>query len=281
MRQRLLVPILLASAALCLPGLAACSDESSAPGQTSHAAETAGRSASADTGVEEEGNPSETASAKADEAVLKGKVIAIDPGHNGGNAQHPEEINRQVPDGRGGTKACNTTGTSTNSDYPEADFTWAVAQKLNTSLTDAGAEVVLSRKDNEGVGPCVDERGTFADDADLLVSIHANGSESSSVKGFHIIAADPGEDEKTEKASVDLAKSVGSSMGEEFTPNSAYGKDAISRRPDLAGLNNASVPAVIVECGEMRNPSEAKIMESKSGQRKYADALFDGIVDWF
>lgn len=156
-----------------------------------------------------------------------------------------------------------------------------MAKKLEQSLTDAGAEVVLSRKDNTGVGPCVDERGEFADDADVLVSIHANGSESSSVKGFHIIVADPGEDEKTEKASGDLAKSVGSSMGEEFTPNKAYGKGAISRRPDLAGLNNASVPAVIVECGEMRNPSEAKLMESKSGQRKYADALFDGIVDWF
>lgn len=281
MRHRLLVPSLLASAALCLPGLAACSQDSAAPERTTQAAETPGRSASADAADGDDRATSETASARADDVGLTGKVIAIDPGHNGGNADHPETINRQVPDGRGGTKACNTTGTSTSSDYPEADFTWAVARKLEKSLTDAGAEVVLSREDNTGVGPCVDERGTFADDADLLVSIHANGSESSAVKGFHIIVADPGENEKTERASVDLAKSVGKSMGEEFTPNRAYGQDAISRRPDLAGLNNASVPAVIVECGEMRNPSEAKLMESKSGQEKYADALFDGVVDWF
>lgn len=281
MRHRLLVPSLLASAGLCLPGLTACSHDSSAPGQATERAETAGQSASAGGGPEDAGTAGETTSAQAADADLKGKVIALDPGHNGGNAAHPEEINREVPDGRGGTKACNTTGTSTNSDYPEADFTWSVAKKLKTSLTDAGAEVVLSRKDNKGVGPCVDERGTFADDADLLVSIHANGSESSSVRGFHIIVADPGEDEKTEKASVSLAKSLGSAMGETFIPNQAYGKDAISRRPDLAGLNNASVPAVIVECGEMRNPAEAKLMESKSGQSKYAAALFDGIVDWF
>ncbi|UZD61008.1 N-acetylmuramoyl-L-alanine amidase [Brevibacterium sp. JSBI002] len=282
MPHRLLVPSLILTAALSLPGLAACSQDAGAPGQTTQAAETTGKSPTAGNGGDGgDDAKSAAASAKEEEADLEGKVIAIDPGHNGGNADHPEKINRQVPDGRGGTKACNTTGTSTNSDYPEADFTWAVAKKLEKSLTDAGAEVVLSRKDNKGVGPCVDERGTFADDADLLVSIHANGSESSSVKGFHIIVADPGEDEKTEKKSVDLAKSVGSSMGEEFTPNKAYGKDAISRRPDLAGLNNASVPAVIVECGEMRNPSEAKLMESKSGQRRYADALFDGIVDWF
>lgn len=186
-----------------------------------------------------------------------------------------------MPDGRGGTKACNTTGTSTNSDYPEADFTWAVSKKLRRSLEDAGAKVVLSRKDNKCVGPCVDEHGTFADDADLLVSIHANGSESSSVRSFHVIVADPGEDETTEKASLSLAKSVGASMGETFAPNRAYGKNTISRRPDLAGLNNASVPAAIVECGEMRNPTEAKPMESKSGQVKYAAALYEDIVDWF
>lgn len=282
MPHRLLVPSLLLTAALSLPGLAACSQDAGAPERTSQAAETTDASPTAGNGADGgDDAKSGTASAKEEGTDLKGKVIAIDPGHNGGNADHPERINRQVPDGRGGTKACNTTGTSTNSDYPESDFTWAVAKKLEKSLTDAGAEVVLSRKDNAGVGPCVDERGKFADDADALVSIHANGSESSSVKGFHIIVADPGEDEKTEKASGELAKSVGSSMGEEFTPNRAYGKDAISRRPDLAGLNNASVPAVIVECGEMRNPSEAKLMESKSGQRRYADALFNGIVDWF
>src|SRR5699024_9350109 len=112
------------------------------------------------------------------------------------------------------------------SDSSGADLTWSVSTMLRDSLEDAGASVVLSRKDNTGVGPCVDERGTFADDADLLVSVHANGSESSSAKGFHIIVADPGEDERTEEASVALAKSLGRSMGDSFTPNRAYGEDA-------------------------------------------------------
>ena len=140
MHHRLLVPSLLAAAALSLPGLAACSQGSDAPGRTAQATETTGRSPSADSSADGgDDAKSGTASAKAEDADLEGKVIAIDPGHNGGNAKHPDEINRQVPDGRGGTKACNTTGTSTNSDYPEADFTWAVAKKLEKSLTDAGA----------------------------------------------------------------------------------------------------------------------------------------------
>ena len=282
MSHRLFAPSLLLTAVLALPGLAACEQDSSSPAtSTTEATEHSTAESEPSGSTEAASETTATDAVDPSEVDLEGKTIAIDPGHNGGNASHPDEISRQVPDGRGGTKACNTTGTSTNSDYSEADFTWSVSTMLSDSLEDAGATVVLSRKDNKGVGPCVDERGTFADDADLLVSVHANGSESSSVKGFHIIVADPGEDEKTEKASVALAKSLGNSMGDSFTPNRAYGKDAISRRPDLAGLNNASVPAVIVECAEMRNPTEAKLVESESGRQKYADALFHGIVDWF
>ena len=281
-RFRLLLPLVLC-AVLALPGLSACGEDVGTPASptpvdpeaVADPTEPGTDAAEPDTGAED-GTKSPTP-----EADLSGRTIAIDPGHNGGNASHASEIARPVPDGRGGTKACNTTGTATASDFPETDFTWAVAGILTESLEDAGAEVVLSRHDNDGVGPCVDERGTFADDADVLVSIHANGSESTSVKGFHVIVAKPGTSADVEEDSDRLAKSLSASMGESFTPNTAYGKQAISRRPDLAGLNNASVPAVIVECGEMRNPEEAKLMEEKSGQQKYADALLHGILDWF
>src|SRR5581483_2758393 len=61
------------------------------------------------------------------------RIVLLDPGHNGGNAAAPAKINKQVPDGRGGTKACNTVGTSTNttSEYdavPEHKFAWLLAQ---------------------------------------------------------------------------------------------------------------------------------------------------------
>ncbi len=212
---------------------------------------------------------------------LTGRTIAIDPGHNGANASHPEEISRQVPDGRGGEKACNTTGTATDSGFTEAEFNWEVGRILAEELRAAGAEVIMSREDNDGVGPCVDERGTFADEADLMVSIHANGSESTKTRGFHVIVAEPAMSEELAEPSNRLAKSMSRAMSGSFTPNTAYGDEAISRRDDLAGLNNASVPAVIVECGEMRNPAEAKAMESAEGQREYALALLQGIVDWY
>lgn len=277
-------------AVLVLPGLTGC--DTNPPDESAGSTPSEGTSNSTDTvpSTDSESSTGSEASPDADgqkipttePAVdLSGRTVAIDPGHNGGNASHPSEIASPVPGGRGGTKACNTTGTATSTDYPEADFNWAVAQQLKQELKDAGAKVVMSRDDNDGVGPCVDERGTFADDADLMVSIHANGTETASTKGFHVIVAKPGSSDAVEDDSNRLADSMSEAMSGPFTPNSAYGKDAISRRPDLAGLNNASVPAVIVECGEMRNADEAKTMESKSGQKKYANALLQGIVDWY
>lgn len=262
-----------------MPGLAACGEDAdTAESPTSVAPQGTTEQQRTDSASPDAPQKDRTSEPTDD---LSGRRIAIDPGHNGGNASHASKISRPVPDGRGGTKPCNTTGTSTADDYPETDFTWGVSKVLKKDLEEAGATVILSRKDNKGVGPCVDERGKFADDADVMVSIHANGTESTSAKGFHVIVAEPGSDKDTEKDSNRLAKSMSGAMGDRFTPNKAYGKNAISRRPDLAGLNNASVPAVIVECGEMRNPTEAKLMKSKSGQKKYASALMQGIVDWY
>lgn len=60
-------------------------------------------------------------SASATPANIAGMVVFIDPGHNGAN---DASIGRQVPTGRGGTKNCQASGTSTNSGYPEHTFTW-------------------------------------------------------------------------------------------------------------------------------------------------------------
>ena len=44
-------------------------------------------------------------------------IVFLDPGHNGAN---DASISRQVPTGRGGTKDCQASGTTTNDGYPRA-----------------------------------------------------------------------------------------------------------------------------------------------------------------
>src|SRR3954453_15810403 len=84
---------------------------------------------------------------------LAGVIIAIDPGHNGGNSSHSKQVNRKVWIGNA-WKVCNTSGTSTNAGYPEHRFTWAMARLLRSRLQALGATVKLQPRSNTGWGRC-------------------------------------------------------------------------------------------------------------------------------
>lgn len=55
------------------------------------------------------------------------------------------------------------------------------------------------------------------------------------------------------------------------------GGDGIDVRSDLATLNLSDVPAVMVELGNMRNPSESRVMTSPAGRARYARGLAAGV----
>ena len=118
---------------------------------------------------------------------LAGIVIAIDPGHNGGNAAHATQIARRVWIGNR-WKPCNKVGTTTVSGYSEHRFNFAVALRVKARLEALGATVYLTRPSDTGVGPCIDVRGRFGAKvhAQLTVSIHADGS-SSTHRGFFVM----------------------------------------------------------------------------------------------
>ena len=73
---------------------------------------------------------------------LAGKVVGIDPGHNGGNFSDPSFINSPVWNGRE-EEACDTTGTETDGGYTEALFNFRVASYLRRDLVAKGAKVVI------------------------------------------------------------------------------------------------------------------------------------------
>ncbi len=204
----------------------------------------------------------------------------LDPGHNGGNASHPGEINRQVPAGRGHTKPCNTTGTSTNSGYPEHAFTFAVAQEVGNALAAKGIKVVYTRTNDSGVGPCVNERAQIGNNAnaDAVVSIHADGSTSPTAHGFHVAYSSPPLNAAQGEPSMKLARTMRDGMRDDGFPTSTYiGSAGLSPRNDLGGLNLSTRPAVLVECGNMRNADEAAQMSSAAGRQHYAQAIAQAI----
>lgn len=209
---------------------------------------------------------------------LAGRVIVVDPGHNGGNGSHTREINRTV-DAGGFQKACNTTGTAGGS-YAESTFTWDTSQLLAAELRRRGATVILTREDNTGWGPCIDQRGLTAqrNHADLLLSIHADGA-GAGAHGFHVISPSTvrGFTDSTSAPSAVLAASVRDALvAAGLTPATYVGRAGLIQRGDLGTLNRAGVPAVMLESGNMRNAADLAMLRSADGQATIARAMADG-----
>jgi N-acetylmuramoyl-L-alanine amidase len=216
---------------------------------------------------------------------LNGATIAVDPGHNGRNWAHPEEIQRLVDAGTL-RKACDTTGTAAASGYTESAFTWDIALRLRKILRKAGAHVVLTRPSNAGWGPCITERAAIGNraGADAAVSIHADGGPPSG-RGFHVIyppsirglTDDIAPPSKCLALVVRQTYKAGTAL-----PYATYlGGNGLSVRSDLGGLNLSDVPKVFVETGNMRNRDDARLLESSAFRERIARSIAAGLERFF
>ena len=120
---------------------------------------------------------------------VAGMIVFLDPGHNGAN---DASLTRQVSNGRGGTKDCQTTGTSSESGYPEHTFVWDTTLRIRAALNQLGVRTAMSRGNDDQVGPCVDERAALANSLapNAVVSIHGDGGPPTG-RGFHILYSSP------------------------------------------------------------------------------------------
>ncbi|MEU5401780.1 N-acetylmuramoyl-L-alanine amidase [Streptomyces sp. NPDC005963] len=219
---------------------------------------------------------------------LAGRTVVIDPGHNPGNFQHPEEIGRLVDAGTH-RKECDTTGTSTNAGYTEAEFTRDVSQRLRELLERQGARVSFTHDGDRPFGPCVDERARRGNEAkaDAVISVHADGSDRGN-RGFHMILPGP-----VATGSADTTKILGPSreLGERIADafarttgssrsNYVGNGSGLHVRTDLGGLNLSTVPKVFIECGNMRDAHDAALLTSPRWRQLAAQGIAAGIQDY-
>jgi N-acetylmuramoyl-L-alanine amidase len=213
---------------------------------------------------------------------LAGQVIALDPGHNGGNAAHPTVIN-QLVNVITEWKACDTVGAETDAGYPEHAFNFDVVTRLARLLRADGAKVILTRHSDTGVGPCVTQRAAIGNQAHAAaaISIHADGGPPTG-SGFEVIEPGlvPGHNAAIIGPSARLARDIRNAYhrmtGE---PYSDYvGSQGLDVRTDLGGLNLSTVPKVFIECGNMRNAADAAKLTSPRFRQRIAVALAAGFV---
>jgi N-acetylmuramoyl-L-alanine amidase len=159
-----------------------------------------------------------------------------------------------------------------------------VSTLVQNLLEQRGIKVIMTRSNDDGVGPCVDQRAAVGNDAhaDAAISIHGDGFDTSG-HGFQIIQAarsvgGAANDARSNALSQALHGTFLSESG--LTPSTYIGTDGYETRSDLAGLNLSTVPKILVECGNMKNPGDDALMESSAGRARLAAAIADGIIDF-
>jgi N-acetylmuramoyl-L-alanine amidase len=195
-------------------------------------------------------------------------LICIDPGHGTIPA-----IGRQTePIGPGSSHLKIKDGGGTAGEAPVA---LAIALKTRALLKRDGYRVAMTRTGRTYAGGNI-ERARFCNvrHAALMIRIHADGSTDRSLHGVKTLvpALRRGWTDDIYASSVRAARMVQSAVVRQTRALDL----GLLQRSDLTGFNWANVPAVLVECGFMTNPAEARLLRSNAYQLKIARGLTAG-----
>lgn len=215
---------------------------------------------------------------------LTGRTIVVDPGHAG---VYDRAVSGHIIDmDMVGARPCYTSGTTTIDGTPEHTLNHAIARNLAAQLRARGALVVMTRGDDESLGPCNDDRARIANraQADLLVSIHGDG-DAEDRRGFHIIYAPnmAGGDALTERSRQAALTLAGALRRHTPLPPANYKgtPDApIDPRTNLGALSLLeSTPGVLVELGNLKNADDVALLTGQANRDAVASALAAGVVE--
>jgi N-acetylmuramoyl-L-alanine amidase len=148
-----------------------------------------------------------------------------------------------------------------------------MTQRLGNLLRAAGHETVYTRVNDNFVALSERVRLAKLADADLFISLHCNAAGSQSARGFEVFAA------KGDARSLHVARIIENSVrlynGTQF-PSRGVKWDNEGAHRSLYVLQKLKgvMPAVLLECGFLTNPQDAKLL----GNRHFRQSLANGIA---
>jgi N-acetylmuramoyl-L-alanine amidase len=202
-----------------------------------------------------------------------GKVIVIDPGHaNRSNLvteqQAPGSSIYKIKDGGGAEGVVTHT--------PEYLVNMLVSMKLKQDLEQMGYTVVMTKTDNSVSLGNIDRANIGnASNAALVIRIHADSSDSSSIKGASMLV--PAPINENTKAIYSESKRCGQIVLNALTSQVGMENKGVVERDDMTGFNWSKVPVILVEMGFLSNQDEDSLLKTSDYQTKLAMALANGI----
>lgn len=203
-------------------------------------------------------------------------TIVIDPGHSstgtpGNEPVSPNSSITKLKDGLGATgKYSNIEEHKTN---------MSVALLLKKELESKGYNVILTKESVEQSKSNI-ERAQVGNknNANLVVRIHADACEDSSVKGASIHV--PANNDFT-SSFYEISKSYGSKIINTYAQEVNMKNRGVIERNDLTGFNWSKVPVVLVEMGFLSNKEDDMFVSNDENHPKIAKAIANGIYKCF
>jgi N-acetylmuramoyl-L-alanine amidase len=219
-------------------------------------------------------------------------AIVVDPGHGGKDA--------------GASGTLTVKGKKVKA--VEKDITLAVSKELFALLRERFPDKRLLITRSGDTYPTLEDRVNKAhsvplkdNEAVIFISIHANASFNRHARGYEVWYLSP----EYRREIIDPAKMEGKEevalifndlLEEEFTTESvlladsimkrfgaAFGKEMPSRgikAEEWFVVRKARMPSVLVELGFVTNEQDAGLMIEEKGQKRFADAIFEGVEDF-
>ena len=194
---------------------------------------------------------------------VNNKVIILDAGHGG-------------EDG----------GANTADGVTEADINLKITLKVQNLLEQAGATVILTRSDENGIYDLdkttlrqkkvsdIKNRVKIGNEssADIFISIHLNKIPQEQYWGWQTFFKNGNE------ASRKLAQSLQQGLNESIQKDN---KRESLKIENVYIIENVEIPTSIVECGFLSNQKEKEQLQTEEYQNKLAWGIYIGIMDYF
>ena len=214
-----------------------------------------------------------------EEAVDRGILIAIDPGHQAWEV-NMSALEPNAP-GSSEMKAKCTSGTSGQySGLPEFQLNMDISLQLRTELEQLGYQVLLVREDNQTAISNA-ERATMASDAgaNVYIRIHANSDNNSSVQGALALVSSPGNAYvgHLHNESYALADTILNA----YCVETGFQNRGILQNDTMTGINWSRVPVMILEMGFMSNEHDDLAMADSEFQKRMVQGIVNGIEQYF
>jgi len=167
------------------------------------------------------------------------------------------------------------TGARGPSGLYEKDVTLSIAKHMKPLLEAKGWKVIMTRTDdrqlNKEINQDLDARCAVANrpGVDVLVSVHANYAESSSVQGFEVYCT------SGRSRDAALAQAIHRSFKASIDDEDRGVKNAGFRV-----IKRTKVPAVLVEVGFMSHPATERRLSKDEYRKKMAEVIANGIMRW-